>query len=276
MRSRWLYNLINHTHRKEKFMAKLHELLAAEKTPTGAWNQLYEDTLKKFKNVSHFFDGHSKSLSMIEDSPANQNIEDMAREEKPVTTTVFDTLEYALQIFGRAEDLQFQKNATNRVATGTVMWRGKELLAGLPVDELMGLEARITKLRALYAEIPTLDATKHWELAAAVGAHIYVTKYAEETTKTEKQVVPVVMSPATEKHPAQVQAIQRDAVVGKFTTVKRSGAATSSQKAEALKLIDELLVEVKQARTRANDTEVVKGSVAAILVPLLLEPLKQS
>ena len=34
-------------------MAKLHELLAAEKTPTGAWNTLYEDTLKKFKNPTH-------------------------------------------------------------------------------------------------------------------------------------------------------------------------------------------------------------------------------
>jgi hypothetical protein len=257
-------------------MAKLHELLAAEKTPTGAWNQLYEDTLKKFKNVSHFFDGHSKSLAMIEDTAANKATEQMAREEKPVTTTVAETLEYALEIFGRAEDLQFQKNATNRSAIGTVMWRGKPLLLNLPVDELLGLESRLTKLRALFAEIPTLDATKHWAKAAELGAYIWVTQFPEETTKTEKQVMPVVMSPATDKHPAQVQAIQRDAVVGKFTTVKRSGAATTAQKAEAIKRIDELLIEIKQARMRANETEVVKDSLAATLVALLMEPLKQS
>jgi hypothetical protein len=37
-------------------MAKLHELLAAEKTPTASWNQLYEETLKKFKNPVNFFE----------------------------------------------------------------------------------------------------------------------------------------------------------------------------------------------------------------------------
>lgn len=253
-------------------MPKLHELLAAEKTPTGAWNQLYEDTLKKFKNPTHFFDGHSKSLAMIEDSPGNKAIEDQAREEKPVTTTVYDTLQYALDIFAKAEELQFQKNDTNRRATGDVMWRGKVLLAALPVDELLGLEARLTKLRQLLAEVPTLDATKHWVPAANIGAHVFALQYPEETTKTEKQVTPIVLKEATKEHPAQVQAISRDVVVGKFTTIKRSGAATALQKAEAIKRIDELLVEIKQARMRANETEVEQTKLAHVLVELILEP----
>src|SRR5271163_3250549 len=109
-------------------MSKLHELLAAEKTPTGAWNTLLDGTLKKFKDPTHYFEGHSKSLKMIEDSDANRNLEAAAREEKPVTTTVYETLEYALDIFGKAEDLQYQKNATNRIATGDVMWKGEVLL----------------------------------------------------------------------------------------------------------------------------------------------------
>lgn len=257
-------------------MAKLHELLAAEKTPTGAWNALKEDTLKKFKNVSHFFDGHSKSLAMIAEGPESAAIEAQAREEKPVTTTVYETLEYALDLFGKAEDLQYQKNATNRKATGTVLWQGKPLLVDMPVDELLGLEARLTQLRLLFAEIPTLDATKHWTPATNISQYVWVTKFPEETTKTEKQVFPITLKEATKEHPAQVQAIQRDVVVGKFTTTKRSGAATALQKAEALKRIDELLVEVKQARMRANETVVESGSIASILLPLLLEPLKTS
>lgn len=255
-------------------MPKLHELLAAEKTPTGAWNQLFEDTVKKFKNPAHFFDGHSKSLAMIEETAANKAIEEQAREEKPVTTTVFDTLEYALDIFAKAEDLQYQKNATNRKATGTVMWRGAPLLVEMPVDELLGLEARLTKMRLLFAEIPTLDATKHWAKADQIGAFVWQTVHPEEATKTEKQVIPVIMSPATDKHPAQIQAVQKDVVVGKFTTTKRSGAATAVQKAEAIKRIDELLIEVKQARMRANETEAEKGTVADKIVGILLEPLK--
>jgi len=257
-------------------MSKLHELLAAEKTPTGAWNQLYEDTLKKFKNPTHFFEGHSKHLSMIEETDANKAVEAQAREEKPVTTTVFDTLDYALDLFGKAEDLQFQKNATNRKAGGTVMWKGKPLLSDVPVDELLGLEARLTKLRLLYAEIPTLDATKHWTPAENLGRNIWATKFPEETTKTDKQTIPVVMHAATKEHPAQVAAIQKDIVVGKFSTTKRSGSATALQKAEALKRIDELLIEVKQARMRANETSVEPGQISQILVPLLLEPLRES
>lgn len=257
-------------------MSKLHELLAAEKTPTGAWNQLYEDTLKKFKNPTHYFDGHSKSLAMIEDSAANKATEDQAREEKPVTTTVFDTLEYALDLFGKAEDLQYQKNETNRQATGTVLWKGEALLKEMPVDELLGLEARLTKLRALYAEVPTLDATKHWVPAENIGLHVWATKHPEETTKTEKQVIPIVMSPATKEHPAQISAAQKDVVVGKFTTIKRSGSATALQKADALKRIDELLIEIKQARMRANETAVISGSISDVLLPLLLEPFQNN
>jgi hypothetical protein len=255
-------------------MSKLHELLAAEKTPTGAWNTLLEGTLKKFKDPTHYFDGHSKSLKMIDETPANAALEQAAREEKPVTTTVFDTLDYALDIFGKAEDLQAQKNCTNAVAFGTIMWHGKALLPPMPIDELLGLEARLAKLRELFVAAPTLDASKHWQ--PADGRHVWELKFAEETTKTEKKSIPNIVVPATKEHPAQVQISQRDDVVGKYTTTRRSGSATALQKAEALKRIDELLIEVKQARVRANDAEVVKVSVAGVLLPLLLEPFAQS
>jgi hypothetical protein len=253
-------------------MPKLHELLAAEKTPTGAWNQLYEDTLKKFKNPAHFFQGHSKSLQMIVDSPENSATEDQNRDEKPVTTTVIDTLEYALDIFAKAEDLQYQKNKTNTRAFGTVMWRGAPILTEIPVDELLGLEARLTRLRQLFAELPTLDATKEW-ITSPMRA-VWALRYPEETVKTEKIVVPIIMSPATDKHPAQVQAVGKDNVVGKFTLIKRSGEATAQQKADLLKLVDELLIEIKQARMRANETEAVTDRIASVVVALLLEPLK--
>lgn len=255
-------------------MAKLHELLAAEKTPTGAWNQLFADTEKKFGNPVHFFEGYSRSLKMIQETPANKNIEDQNREEKPVTTTVFETLEYALDIFANAEDMQFQKNSTNRIATGTIMWKGAPLVEDVPVDELLGLEARLGKMRQLWMKVPTLDATKHWELDNQAGQGVWVIKYPEETTKTEKQLIPVTLAKATDKHPEQVQAVPKDVVVGKFTTIKRSGEVTALQKANAIKQLDALLVEIKQARMRANETEVTVGKISDKLLPLLLEPFK--
>jgi hypothetical protein len=245
-------------------MAKLHELLAAEKTPVGAWNQICEETMKKFKNVSHYF----------EEGEANKATEDQAKEEKPVTTTVCETLEYAFDIFADAEKLLCQKNKTNQLAVGTVMIDGQPFLENLPVDELLGLEARLTRIRVLTQEMPTLDATKAWVKAPLIGDYIWVTEHPEENTKTEKQIFPVLMSPATEHHPAQVQAATRDVVVGKFTLRKRSGAATTQQKAAFLRNLDALIVEIKRARMRANETQVAEDNTARKLVAYLLAPLK--
>jgi hypothetical protein len=94
-------------------------------------------------------------------------------------------------------------------------------------------------------------------------------------TKTEKIMVPVILAEATDKHPAQVKESTRDNIVGKFTTVKRSGAATAIQKAEAIKLVDELLVEIKKARMRANDTTTTAEKLGSDLVKVLLAPFKE-
>lgn len=256
-------------------MTKLHEVLAAEKTRVAAWNKLHAETQHKLKNPSEFFFGHSKSLSMIEDTPSNKALEAQAAEEKAVTTTVPDTLAYALMVFGNSEDLQYQKNATNRIAVASVMWKGQVLLADMPVDQLLGLEARLGKIRELYETMPTLAGSKEWRKDESVGKNVWVAVHPEINTKTEKVMTPVVMAPATDKHPAQVQAVTKDVTVGTVRTVMRSGACTTNQKANALALIDALLVEVKQARMRANETEIVKGSVAAPLVALLMSPFKE-
>lgn len=257
-------------------MTKLHELLAAEKTSNASWHEVQDGTLKKFKDPTHYFNGHSKSLAMIAEGPEAEAIAKQASEEKPVTTTVYDTLEYALALFAGAEDLLYQKNKTNQTAAGTVMWHGTPLLVDMPVDELLGLENRLAKLRQVFAEIPTLDATKHWEPATEIGKHIWQMKFPEQTTKTEKQISPVILHAATKEHPANVQAVSKDVTVGTNTIMRRSGAATALQKAEAIKTIDNLLVEIKQARMRANATEANKDKIGHIIVNLLLEPLQSS
>ncbi len=253
-------------------MTKLHELLAAEKTVASAWNALQAETEKKLGN-DHFFQGHTKSLKMIEDSSANEAIEAAAADHKEVPTNVFDTLHYAFSIFANAENLQFQKNMTNTQALATVMYQGKPLFENLPVDQLLGLEARLAKIRAIMLAVPTLDAAKRWTRNGNSPSWV---SEPEHSTKTEKIMVPVVLAAATDKHPAQVKESTKDNVVGKFTQVRFSGAATAIQKAEAIKRVDELLVEVKQARMRANET-VVSPTLDRIgdkLAALLLVPFQ--
>lgn len=256
-------------------VTKLAELLAAEKTPNGAWNTLKEETKKKFAKPGDYFSGESKSLQMLTESEQNAAIEEQARVEKPVTSTVYDTLEYALGIYAKAEDLQYQKHETDRIAVASIMWRGAVLAKDVPVHELMGLDARLTQIRELFEAIPTLDASKHWITDRDAGKHMWVLRYPITTTKTDKHLFPVVMQEATKEHPAQVQVASKDVPVGKFMLILRSGLATTTQKSEALKMIDDLLVEVKKARQRANETVVASGSISDKLIPLLLEAFKE-
>lgn len=235
---------------------------------------MYEDTADKFKKADHYFNGLTRRLQMLKDDPSNEAVQAMERVDKPVITTVLETLKDALEVFARAEDLQFQKNKAKQLATGNVLWRGEVLLPDLPMDELLGLESRVGRLRELWASIPTQDATRTWKPVPNEGVGIYEAA-PEITTKTEKKVVPVILHEATKEHPANVQAIGKDEPVGAFTTTKRTGTATAQQKFEALKQIDELLVEVKSARQRANQTEAPEGELGKKLAGLLLEPFEK-
>ncbi len=252
-------------------MAKMHELLAVEKTRTNAAQKLLADTTQKF-GKSEMFSGQVKSLKMLEDSPQNTALEAAAFEQRELPTTVAETLEYALDVWATAEDVLLQKNCTNQVATADVLYKGAVLATSLPVDELLGLENRLETLRKVMEGMPTLSAAVNWEADAQSGrAGAWKAQNVDKTTKTEKTTVPVVLYEATKEHPAQVKEVSQDKTVGTFSILKFSGAATSAQKAETITIIDELISEVKQARMRANSVEAVTRTIGNDLVKVILK-----
>lgn len=250
-------------------MPHLHELLAVERHRNAQVEALLTETLNKFGKYD-FFAGAIKTLKMIEDNTANAALEKAAEARREVPTTVHETLEYVFDFWANAEDVQVQKNCTNRTATGTVTIDGLTL-ADMPVDELLGLEVRLDKLRNLAKQMPSLNAAKAWvPLPERKG--LYKTLHEETTTKTEKVMYPVVMSPATDKHPAQVKEAMKDNVVGTFHLIEFSGAASTEQKARFIERLDALIGAVKQARMRANTTEIVKVNVGRDIAKWLMEP----
>lgn len=249
---------------------RLHELLAIEKSSLSQSNVLMQETLQKF-GKDHFFKGWIKRLKMIKDSPDNAALEQSAAEDREVPTTVYDTLKYVFDVWAKSEDVQMRKNLANQKASGELQLGSTTW--NLPVDELMGLENRLLKIRELFHAIPTLDATKTW-IPSAVKADVWQSAHPDVTTKTEKVTTAVVLYEATKEHPAQVKEVSRDDVVGAFTTTQFSGAISSIKKAEALSRIDQLIEEVKKARMRANCTEVPKESIGGALAEYILQPLQ--
>jgi len=255
--------------------AKLHEILAVEKARTGQVKTLLEDTSRKFNKATDYFSGNLKSLKLIKDDPANAATEAAAREQRQLPTTVVETLEYLFKHWAIAEDVLLQKSLTNQVAKADIVLPdGQVIAAGVPVDELLGLENRLEELRKVFHAMPTNRADTKYAPSDDGRKGSWTAIDPDITTKTERTKEPFIKAPATDKHPAQVDVVEKDVVVGTFTNIKLSGAATTQQKAMAIELIDDLIAATKQARMRANTVDVVDGRLGGAITAYLMQAFK--
>jgi hypothetical protein len=260
-------------------MSQLHELLAVEGTRKATWNTVKASDLKKLSNVN-LFQGLTKRLKMIADSEENKVIEAAAKTDKARQTSVIDTLDYTLDQFAAFENLQAQKNFTNLNAKANVIVKNGDgtettIFTDLPVDQLLGLEARLPEIKELLLATPTLDAAVNWTYNPSTRAWDGPTS---TTTKTEKKIDAKVLYEATDKHPAQIKEFTADIVVGSFTETKSSGELTAVQKADTILFIDRLIQAVKEARMRANSTtvDVNAPKIGTELKKLIMAQLKES
>ena len=138
----------------------------------------------------------------------------------------------------------------------------------------MGLESRLTDLRGLMTGLPTLDASKKWEVDENRGKGYWREVNAEVRSKTEKVIDAKVLYEATKEHPAQVKEYTSDVVVGEFTTQNFSSAITSLQKANMISVIDDLIMSAKAARVKANQTEVDPIDCANKIIDVIMAPLR--
>ena len=264
-------------------MAKLHAILAAEKGVTNQAENVLAETARKFKNKNEFFLGYTKTLSLFADGDAERALEEASFEQKEVITNVHDTLGYMMDVWVNAENLQIDKNIGNQTAQADIDYTYTDengvstmfYLPNVPIDELMGLEKRLTKLRELFKDIPTLDASKQWQPVEGGSRYVFEQKHPTVTVRNAKVPKVLIKSPATDKHPAQTEAYQVDEPEGKVTQVWRSGAISTIRKAEMIDRVDGLITAVRQARSKANEIEISTSSTSAETIKdFLLAPLK--
>lgn len=253
--------------------ARLHEVLAAEGTVTTAAAKLFAEMRAKFGKMSEFFTGHKRTLRMVVDDPGNTAVELAAASavHKELPTTVYETAAYTFAFIEKGLDVRLRKHLTNQHARADVMLGTECVMADVPVDFLLDLEKELPQWREAFLAMPTLDPSKKWE-----AEREYVYKTMAQSTKTEKKASAVELSPATKEHKAQIKEVSNDVVVGLFTDVTFSGVATAQQKADVLALLDQLIVAVKEARMRANTTEVVEpGTLSRAITSRVLATLEK-
>ena len=245
-------------------MGKLHEILAVESDLEGNYKRVVGEATAVFRKGEHF-SGYTKTLKMFDESRSNE--EQAQGENKSITTTVGDKLDYVSDSIIRYFNVVAQKESTNQKAMSDLVVDGQVLVKDAPATLLLGLETKLKQVRAMYEAIPTIAPGVNWQKDGTLGD---VWK-ADPThsMKTEKIIRPFELSPATKEHPAQVEKLSDTKNVGMYTTITVSGAWSPKEKSDALGRIDKLIRAVKKARQRANMQEVEKLEIGKVLMDFI-------
>jgi hypothetical protein len=241
---------------------KLNQVLAVEKAvKQRTYSTLTE--MHKAMQVVALFQGFSKTYEPIDENglpqpPQNQkvqkNAEEMFNEAKKALTELFD--------------VTATKDWGNQLAKADLVVDGRTILSGVPATYLLFLDKQLSDLLTLVGKCTELDSSVDW--SKDVNSGLFKSSPVQTQT-TQKVQEPIVLFPATDKHPAQTQLITKDVVVGYWTTIKQSGAIPAPRKKELLTRIQKLLDAVRIALEDANMTRVEEQQVGSSVLNYIFE-----
>jgi hypothetical protein len=244
-------------------MPKLHELLAVEGDLKARAQQ------EKSRITKLFTDGTGRLLGRVITYQVDEGEDPRPPEITELATTTQVELDQFRAAYSQWLDVAIKKEVTNQETAANVTVGDVDIFkVALPATALLNLESKLTEIRAVYAGVPTLDPAERWEWDEGRSHYISVDRISNITKKVPKVLV---LSEATEQHPAQTQPYHEDVKVGTRTTVLHSGMLTPKNKREILDRIDKLLRAVKEARQRANDVEITDVKVAEAIFNYIRE-----
>jgi hypothetical protein len=228
-------------------MPKLNQIVAvvagkksdAEKVLT----ELYH-TVKK----PALFEGITKTYEAIE-----ADGEELPPEKKLLQFKVRDAIAQFREAMGPVLDTTLTQDVANTRARGDLEVDGTTVLKDAPVTYLLFLEKKLTDIQTFISHLPTLDPAQKWDYSRDTDCYV-----TAETWKYHTKKLPRVLekSPATEKHPAQVELVHEDKNVGKWKTIYLSGAIPVRDQHDMLARVKKLIEAVKKAREAANMIDV--------------------
>jgi len=198
--------------------------------------------------------------------PVDDDGEKLAPEVRKMQTSVKGELPGLIAELTSFFDTQFTQEAGNCIARADIIvGEGEQavtLANDVPLAVLLFLEKQLKDLETFVGKLPTLPPDKTWERDSNKGC--FVTK-PEETRKTAKRPERFVKAEATDKHPAQVEILTRDELIGHWQTVHMSGALPVDEQMAMLQRVRDLAEGVKLARERANSVQVENKRIGRTL-----------
>lgn len=232
----------------------LHELLAVEQGLSESANRVSKETTKVLSTKHSLFEGLSKSHEIFNDDMQHLV---QATDIKEVQSTIDEQIDYLNTELAAYWDVSLQKEEANTRAKADIIVDGEVLAIGIPSIVLLSMEKKLSALLATYNAIPTLDASKTWEVDPGYNkAGVFRTKIPFERQHSITSRNWIEISPATKEFKAQMVEQESVEQVGKYLVTDFSGAISSYDKAERIQRLTTLIRAVKSARQRANGTEV--------------------
>ena len=228
-------------------MSKLCQIVAVEKSVKNKAHQGVTDAYQKVQKGA-LLTGISRVYR-----PNDEAGEQLPAESTRVQLNAQDLLKDVAKVLTELFDVTACKDYTNCFARADVSVGDVVLAKDVPITFLLFLEKKLTDIHTFVSKLPTLDPSEDWVFDSNVGA--FVSK-PSETVKTKKVFVPLLLAPATDKHPAQVKEGFEDKTVGVWKTVKFSGAMPAQKVADMLERVERLQKAVKFAREECNTREV--------------------
>lgn len=235
-------------------MSKLCQVIAVEKSVKNKAHQGITDIYQKMQKPA-LLTGISRTYR-----PKDEAGEQLPAEATKVQLNAADLLKDVAKAMTDLFDVTATKDFANCVAKADVVVGDVVIAKAVPVTYLLFLEKKLVDIHTFVSKLPTLDPSEEWVLDPNVGCF---SSRPSETVKTKKVFVPLVLAPATDKHPAQVKEGFEDQGVGYWKTVKFSGAMPAQKVADMLDKVERLQKAVKFAREEANSSEVTQVEVGA-------------
>lgn len=244
----------------------LCQIIAVEPTvKSGTYStvtKLHHDTQRNQKDGP--FAGITRTYT-----PLAEDGEQLPGESTRVQLKIDDILSRIAEASTTMFNVVATKDWANCEAKGTVELDGLTLIEDAPVTYLLFLEKQLRDLHTIVEKLPTLDLADSWHYDTNRGC--WATEPVR-SARTKKIPQNHVLSPATDKHPAQVNMYTVDEIVGYWESMKLSGCLPADRVRLLLDRVERLQRAVSYAREQANTMEVQQRKVGAALFDYLLAP----
>ena len=237
-------------------MPKLNQIVAVVAGKKSDAEKALTELYHKVKKPA-LFEGITKTYEAIETDG-----EELPPEKKLLQFKVSEAIAQFRESMGPVLDTTLTQDVANTRARGDLEVDGTTVLEDVPVTYLLFLEKKLNDIQTFIAHLPTLDPSQKWDYSRDTDCYV-----TAETWKYHTKKLPRILekSPATDKHPAQVEVVHEDKNVGKWKTIYLSGAIPARDQHDMLARVKKLIEAVKKAREGANmidvDNKVAGGAI---------------